>query len=78
MTTTMENAYAGSLVELSDRLTRIADNRERQALAFGLRLCRERQLTPVQIIDAVTPYSARLDRLRRSAALAARSAKEMR
>lgn len=78
MTTTMENAYAGSLVELSDRLTRIADNRERQALAVGLRLCRQRQLTPVQIVDAMIPHAARVDRLRRSAAVAARSAREMR
>lgn len=72
------NVYADSLDDLSTRLTKVAAEREKQAITSLLPVIRRRDLTPAQIEDALLPWSARLNRLRRSAAIAARSAKEMR
>lgn len=72
------SAYADSLDEMSIRLTALADDREDQAMASGLPLMRRRDITPDQIADALAPWSARIGLLRRSAATAARSAKELR
>lgn len=72
------NVYADSLDDMSTRLLKVAAEREDQAVSSLLPLVRRRDITPAQIAEAVSPWSARLDRLRRSARLAARSAKELR
>lgn len=71
------NAYAANTAALATRLERMADQREGQAVAFGARLCRDRALTPLQVADALIPHWARVQRLRRSAAIAARTAREL-
>lgn len=76
-TSSSTSTYAERTEALAARLARIADDREASAVARGTRLCRDRVLSPAQIEDALTPYSARIGRLRRAAATAARSAQEM-
>lgn len=62
----------------ADRMLRIANRREDKAIELGLRMCQQRQLSPAQIVDALTPYAARVDRLRAAAASVTCSAKELR